>query len=85
MAKRSTSVALSEHHQKFIQEMVDSGRYGSASEVVRDALRLAEERAARIKALDAALMEGEESGPAVDFDLDSFLAEMRANYSKNAT
>ncbi len=41
MAK-TTSIALSQHHTDFIAKMIASGRYGNASEVVREALRLLE-------------------------------------------
>lgn len=43
---RNTSVALGDHFTKFIDEQVASGRYATASEVVRNGLRLleAEER-----------------------------------------
>jgi antitoxin ParD1/3/4 len=43
---RNTSVSLSDHFTKFIDEQVESGRYGSASEVIREGLRRieAEER-----------------------------------------
>ena len=40
----STSFSLGEYWTNFIAEQVESGRYESASAVVRDALRLAEER-----------------------------------------
>jgi antitoxin ParD1/3/4 len=43
---RNTSVSLSDHFTKFIHDQVESGRYGSASEVIREGLRRieAEER-----------------------------------------
>ncbi|MFT4257150.1 MAG: type II toxin-antitoxin system ParD family antitoxin [Pseudoxanthomonas sp.] len=73
----TTSLSLGEHWENFIRNEVGSGRYGSASEVVRDALRTLEERksahVARLQALRNALDEGENSGPAVPFDFDEFL------------
>jgi antitoxin ParD1/3/4 len=73
---KNTSIALSEHFQTFIEGQIGDGRYGSASEVVRAGLRLLEEREARLAALRAALIEGEESGTPQPFDVEEFLAEM---------
>ncbi|PZQ18043.1 MAG: type II toxin-antitoxin system ParD family antitoxin [Ancylobacter novellus] len=39
-----SSFALGEHFETFIKSMVASGRYNNASEVVRDGLRLLEDR-----------------------------------------
>ena len=47
----TTSLSLGEHWEVFIRNEVSSGRYGSASEVVRDALRAMEERKSKLEAL----------------------------------
>ncbi|CAN5312492.1 type II toxin-antitoxin system ParD family antitoxin [soil metagenome] len=72
---KNTSVSLSDHFQTFIEGQIRDGRYGSASEVVRAGLRLLEHQEARMAALRAALIEGEESGFIEDFDFDAFIAE----------
>jgi antitoxin ParD1/3/4 len=74
---KNTSFSLGDHFSAFIDDEVAKGRYASASEVVRASLRLLEEREAHLAALRNALMEGEESGVASDFDFDRFIASMR--------
>ncbi len=59
---RSTSILLSEHFEAFISSEVASGKYSSASEVVRTALRLLESEEFKKKALNKALLQGEKSG-----------------------
>ena len=70
---RNTSVSLGDHFAGFIDERVASGRYNSASDVIRAGLRLLEEHEARVEALRDALVEGERSGPATPFDFDAFV------------
>jgi antitoxin ParD1/3/4 len=53
-----SSYTLGRHFEGFIQGQLASGRYNNASEVIRDALRLLEEREGKLAALDAALMRG---------------------------
>lgn len=78
---RNTSVSLDDHLAEFVDALVRSGRYGSASEVVRDGLRLLESHETRVRALQEALKAGEVSGVAAPFDSESSLARMRANQS----
>jgi antitoxin ParD1/3/4 len=54
----STSLSLSPHWESFIQTEVASGRFASASEVVRAALRELEDKSKRLDALRAHLREG---------------------------
>ncbi len=54
----NTSLSLGDHWEKFIRSEVRSGRYGSASEVVRDGLRALEERKVHLETLRAHLTDG---------------------------
>src|SRR5260370_86426 len=75
---RNTSFCIGEHFSDFVEAQVKEGRYGSASDVVRAGLRLLEERQAKLAALRAALIEGEQSGPSTRFDFEAFIARQRA-------
>ncbi len=77
MAK-NTSMSLGDHFAGFIDTQVQSGRYGSASDVVRAGLRLLEEHETKVKALQDALIAGEQSGMVKDFAPDAFLQEIKA-------
>lgn len=74
---RSTSVTLSDHFNRFVEAQVASGRYGSASEVIREGLRLVEERERRLDDLNAAIDAGLESGVAEEFSWDAVRREGR--------
>lgn len=54
----NTSLSLGDHWETFIKNEVSSGRYGSASEVVRTALRIMEERKSKLDILQSYLAEG---------------------------
>jgi antitoxin ParD1/3/4 len=65
---KNTSISLGDHFEEFIQQKISTGRYSSASEVVRTALRLLEDEEQRMKTLRRALEEGVESGFVDDFN-----------------
>jgi antitoxin ParD1/3/4 len=73
--KKNTSIILGEHFDSFVSRQIKSGRYASASEAVRDGLRLLEEREVRLTALRRALKEGENSGLA-DYSLNGVIQEL---------
>ena len=77
---QNTSVSLSDHFTSFIADQVETGRYGSASDVVRAGLRLLQDHETKVQALRQALIDGENSGPTQPFDSEVFLAEMRAKH-----
>ena len=56
------NVSLGERWEKFVATAVEEGRYGSASEVVREGLRLVEEREAKLAALRETLDKAIERG-----------------------
>ena len=62
--------------QHFIQTSIAGGRYNNASEVIRAALRRLEEDEARLAAIRAALIEGEESGIVENFDPTGFMKRL---------
>lgn len=74
---RNTSVVLSDHFNEFITRAVDSGRYNSASDVVRAGLRMLEKEEQKLEHLRALIDEGEASGSGEPWDHAAFLAEMR--------
>jgi antitoxin ParD1/3/4 len=79
---RNTSVSLGDHFASFIDQQVNEGRYGSASDVVRAGLRLLEEHEAKLKALRQALEDGENSGDFQPVNTTAFLQDMRAKHAK---
>ena len=80
------NVSIGPRWEGFVESAVKSGRYGSASEVVREGLRLVEERETKLNSLRemllASIAEGGEGGEAeLDAVLDAKAAELaKAGY-----
>lgn len=76
------NVNLTPHLEELVRSKVASGLYNSASEVVRDALRLMEEqdriRALRLEQLRAEIQRGLDSGPGEPWDAEAMKRQARA-------
>jgi len=73
MAVKNTSVALGSPFTEFARRKVESGEFGSTSEVVREAMRQYMAEDAKIEALRAMIRKSLDSGPARPFDWDAFM------------
>jgi len=77
---RNTSILLGEYFEDFINVQVKSGKFSSASEVIRTALRLFELQENKTKALINELKAGENSEMIADFDRKQALTKLHAKY-----
>lgn len=82
MAK-NTSILLGDYFDDFINQQLKSGRFSSASEVVRAALRMFEQEESKKAALIKELKKGEKSGFVKDFNRDTFLKDLHNKHLSN--
>ncbi len=75
---KNTSITLGEHFDRYIADQLATGRYRTASEVIREGLRLHEERELKLAALRAALEQGLDSGVLEAFSFDDLNRELDA-------
>jgi antitoxin ParD1/3/4 len=80
MAK-NTSILLGDYFDNFINQQVKSGKFSSASEVVRAALRMFEFEESKKAELIKELKKGEKSGFVEKFNRDSFLKNLHKKHS----
>ena len=84
----TTSLSLSFHWEGFVREPVASGRYATASEVVRAALRELEARTQELDALRAHLDEGVAQAArgefVAGFDVEEVIARAQAGAGEGA-
>lgn len=77
---RTVTVTLGPYYEEFIRANISGGRYNNVSEVVRAGLRRLEEDEMRLSAIRSALVEGEKSGVAEDFDPATFVQKLNDSY-----
>ncbi|HWC54625.1 MAG TPA: type II toxin-antitoxin system ParD family antitoxin [Chitinophagaceae bacterium] len=82
MAK-NTSILLGDHFDKFINSQIQSGRFSSASEVVRAALRIFEQEEHKKNELVKELKKGEKSGFVPKFDRKKFIKTLHSKHVTN--
>ena len=72
---KNTSMTLGAHFDDFISTQLTTGRYGSASEIVRAGLRLLEDNVTKMETLRQLLTDGENSG-FVEYSYDQLISEL---------
>ena len=77
----ATSYSIGKHFEAFIERLIASGRYSTASEIIRDGLRMIEEREQRredkLEWLRAEIQKGLDSGPAEEVDIKEWIADVK--------
>jgi antitoxin ParD1/3/4 len=78
----ATSYSIGKHFEGLIESLIESGRYSTASEIMRDGLRMIEEREQRretkLAALRTEIQKGIDSGPAEEVDIDDMIKAVKA-------
>ena len=71
-------VSLPDAMKAWVERQAEDGRYGDASDYIRDLIRRDQEREKAIAEMRAFVAEGIASGPGEPFDREAFRAERRA-------
>ena len=77
----ATSYTIGKHFEDMIEDLLASGRYSTASEIMREGLRLVEEREQRrkvkLEALRAEIQKGLDSGPMEEVDISEWMESIK--------
>ena len=80
---KNTSILLGDYFDNFINRLIKTGKYSSASEVVRTALRMFEYEESKKAELIKELKKGEKSGFIKDFDRTTITAGLHHKHLTN--
>ncbi len=78
------NVSLTPELEQYIRTKVDSGRYLSASEVVREALRLLEQKEKRLEALRVEIQTGLDSGRSEPLNMEAIKSKAQNRLSEES-
>ncbi len=70
------NISLPDSIRDWVESQTESGLYFNSSDYVRDLIRKDQLRAKKVTAIQAAIIQGLESGIAEDFDMDRLQKEM---------
>lgn len=73
----SLSISIGEHFEFFIDELISSGKFSSANEVVKAALILLQDQELKKESLINAILVGEKSGFDKNFDPHALLKKLK--------
>jgi antitoxin ParD1/3/4 len=76
----SMNVSLPAPMKVWVERQADMGRYGNASDYVRDLIRKDQDRQGALATLQSAITEGVESGEPLPFDPADFKLKMRERH-----
>ena len=82
MALVKKNITVTDRHERWIREQVDSGEYGDDSQYVCDLIRRDQENSSQFRALKRAIQEGLESGIG-EKSVKEIWAEAEQRYRKN--
>ena len=79
---KNKSVTLGDYFERITEKSIETDRYSSASEVIREGLRLVDEREQKIKILREAIEARERSGYVDKFDPMKNLKDLNQRYQE---
>lgn len=75
------TITLTDQQDNWIKAQIHAGHYTNDSEYLRDLIRREQERVGQLEDLRVALIEGEQSGPPLPFDVQAFKTRMAARHA----
>ena len=72
------NISLPDAMREWVEAQINTGLYANNSDYVRDLIRRDQLRTDQLRAMQQAITEGLESGPAEEFDKEAFKTRMKA-------